>query len=521
MSVNQEQRRKWAIGIVAFGALALSSVACLQLIGMHLDTLDNDGLFPSAYFKDVFDPDVSVSGWVFGYSPQYFPDLLIFGIADWFSSHKEAGYLAYGFYFWVAFVVLVVVIAHAFLHQWVPSILVAGTACALVVIMGATSNLWYTIFLRPAGYHGSSTLVAWCLPIWLLLERRAPLPRWRLAAVLLVVMAMVASDRIFVVHGVLPLIVLMVGMWRLGALDARRLLGVSACMGACTFFAQLIPGVLDQMGFGAGQDPPLSLELFSSALRSFVFDFVLSPRDVSVRILGVVGWVLAAHLLWTRLRTHRGQGRPWSRADTLVAFTVIQTAGAVAAVIVMARWGNVSRVRYILPFVLGAPLWAALFVVQRTQGLDSSKSQAAQVGVGTGAIFLATAAVAVLAHQGRGLDLQFPYPMAVACVESAAHEIGADLGMGPTDLSRQAEFLSKKERVIIHLDEYQVRDEGQNTNRRALFPEPERHEPFFVIVKKGDPTAPLSQRYGPPTRVRDCHAELDVWLYEARPPKER
>ena len=180
--------------------------------------LSSDNVVPYVLFDDLFRRDLPLAGWLFPEAPFWLPDVPLAWLAYLTGGSLQTAVLLYA----CASSALFLLLARWTLHRagfangsW-PLWLAVWLAC--VVTGAGNAQGWFTWFQSPifVPYNHSGALLGSLAGIALLIGDRGLAPRARLAALALLSIAMLVSDRLFAVQFVLPALAWCAGMrwWR-------------------------------------------------------------------------------------------------------------------------------------------------------------------------------------------------------------------------------------------------------------------------------------------------------------------
>ncbi len=331
-----------------------------------LDTLFNaDALFFPALYKDLVYEGGIYDTWYFTPVPYFFPDILLYFIV-----HSISGdfYHALSLFFLVEAFFFVWILYLIFSYFFTKRTAWYVTVFVFSGIYFFKTPVWLLQFL--SGFHYGGFLVGLWMLYLLLFQMKSRTFRISLRTVVLFVVwvAVIASDRLYVLQWILPMIGALVLMWAAGLVSWKHMLGMNLSGVAAVIVGKRLHDALipNRLIHADANDPALSLEQIPynlERLQSIFFDFM---QHYSVAFFVMITVILLSVVTIVRykkiVRMKKG------KAVVFIALTFLLM--AIGSILAFSMTTREINARYFIPlFVLP---WVYLPLFTYYTGLVSS-----------------------------------------------------------------------------------------------------------------------------------------------------
>lgn len=345
--------------LVIAGLVGGAALQALVLAGRFFQgSLNSDFLLPHAFLRALFVEHYPVTAWAFGFATFWFPDYPVYLPCYWLGGDTGLSYPLYAVAWWCLLGWVFGFAAEAVGARRREAVAAGFAAVNLLLALQHTKShgvlLWQLCI--PA-YHGGSVLFGLLLMgIVVGSVRKGDWSRGRVAGGMVVLSLGLLSDGLFLLHFVLPLLLVMGWGWWRGKIGGRMWgtfagMFISAlALVAATWLALRVAGIFFHQSLLRHWP---SLRQTWRSVRQFASDLVghLVPEHPAFWVLAAIALVLAGWLLMGR----------WRR-DSSAALRVAAGAGAVgllagfAAAACCGLWRDANAVRYLWNWLV-VPLW--------------------------------------------------------------------------------------------------------------------------------------------------------------------
>jgi hypothetical protein len=510
-----------SVTISLVGSVLVAAAFCwlfLLNVDIQLFFTQSDTLYLPALFSDLHRDLGSFQHWHFPAAPSFFPDMLIYGAADAAVSDFRSTLVLFA----ILQLLLLYLGSWLLMRELAPCRFTSFTLCFWSVLVGATLLSYvlggplavrrFMYVMLPVHHFGAFLIGIYCLALVLayLRAQRA----WLLCLLTALTLATAASDLIFVIYFIAPmlglLLILMAESARFRA--ALRLCVILAGAGLVGhLLRRCIPNVGDLDAYAAvvSRSPWVSLRgLVWLLMGENIGEVLFATAFVVVPWQQMAKRSLRPLTAWLRRRP-----TALSPAEMFVVYSV----GAAAIIMVVVAYMGLldtirARTRYLMPVNFLPVLWLIFLLTPRLQACWERLPSARRV------VCRAGATAAGLLAIGAGLIWGVPMSAASALQAPAAVQC-----FGRTEQAGFADYWMTKPLTMFsdrRLHVGQLRPDAKllywvNNDAwldRSWAESPDGPRPSFIYMLGLDPQQ-IENQFGRPTRVVACDGS-EIWYYD-------